>query len=69
MKISTPLKIALVQEGMKQRQLADAVQVHESLISDLCRGRRNPDERLAEKISLVLGIPTGALFPEMRRAG
>jgi plasmid maintenance system antidote protein VapI len=60
---TTPLKTALITAGMRQRQLADALQVHESLISDLCRGRRNPDKNLADRISRILGRQPGDIFP------
>jgi transcriptional regulator with XRE-family HTH domain len=69
MKISTPLKAALISEGMKQRELAAEVGVHESVVSGLCRGWRNPDEPLAEKISEVLSRPREEIFPNMRRQG
>lgn len=60
---ATPLKKALVIEGLKQREIAAAAEVHESLISDLCRGRRNPDKELADRLSRLLGQRPEDLFP------
>ena len=60
---ATPLKAVLLLVGIRQRQLADMVEVHESLISDLCRGRRNPDGVLAHRISKALGMRPEDIFP------
>lgn len=63
MKLSTPLKTATVIAGMKQRELAAAAGVHESVISDLCKGRRNPNEDLADRLGRILGRRPQDLFP------
>lgn len=60
----TPLKIAITLEGVKQRDLAAQVGVHESVISGLARGWRVPDEALASRIGDALGCITSELFPK-----
>ena len=59
----TPLKAALIKWGIKQVELANEVGVHESVISGLCRGWRNPDPELADRIAQRLGMSTSDLFP------
>lgn len=61
--IAMELKMQLASDGISQRELARAVGVHESIISGIIRGWRNPDEDLKVKIAAFCGRPTDVLFP------
>ena len=45
-----------------QRQLADAVNITQSMVSMLVRGRRVPSPRLAVKLHCLTGVPLKILL-------
>ena len=53
-----PMKLARMQKGMTQYDLARAVGCYEGLISKIETGRIVPDLTLKEKIAKVLDIST-----------
>jgi transcriptional regulator with XRE-family HTH domain len=56
------LKIACIREGIKQRELARAVGVSETLISLVAAGERNIDDKKKKIIARILNRPTEMLF-------
>lgn len=50
------LKIALINNGMRQYQLAQKVGINESNLSKIMTGRLNPGKDLLKRICEVLGI-------------
>lgn len=62
MAINIPLKVAILESGLTQRDLARLSGLHENYISMLVRGRLNPNEAEKQKISAVVGKEPQHLF-------
>jgi len=56
------LKIACLREGIKQKELARAVGVSESLISLVTTGERHINEKKKKIIARILNKPLEAIF-------
>lgn len=56
------LKIAILEAGLTQRELARRVGLHESLVSLIARGRYNPDPLQEARIATALGRDVSELF-------
>ena len=56
------LKMAILQSGITQRQLAKKTRIHESLISMAVNGKYNFDARQKTRIAKVLGKRETELF-------
>ena len=52
----------LKRSGMRQRQLAEAVGVQQSMISMIRHGKCRPSPRLAARIEAITGIPLRTLL-------
>ena len=61
---NTALRIAVVQSGKEQREIAALARMHETRLSSIIRGRLKPYEGERLRISGVLQRPVGELFPE-----
>ena len=59
----TALEIVRKRGGLTGRELASAVGVHPSYISQIERGWRRPSRRLEERFSDYLDTPVEVLFP------
>jgi transcriptional regulator with XRE-family HTH domain len=57
------IKRVRVEKGMTQEELAQRVDVHETYISLIERGQRNPRWGVVRRISKTLGVP----LPELAR--
>ena len=55
------IKIFLLRKGIAQKQIAEALGVHKSLITLLLSGQLKTEERL-EQIAAYLEIPRATLF-------
>lgn len=51
------------EKGLKQKDLASKVGIHQSEISDIETGKRKPNVYLAIKIARVLGKSVEEIFP------
>lgn len=60
----TPLRLAIVESGRTQREIADEVGLSESRLSLIVNGRRHCDDRMREKIAAALGRKISELWPE-----
>jgi DNA-binding XRE family transcriptional regulator len=56
------LRKALIDKGMKQRELADAVGLSYHTVSHLAKGRKHPSFETAIKIANVLGVTVDSLI-------
>lgn len=62
MRTPTPLKIAIFHSGRPQREIADALGIHEATLSRIVNGLR-ADPHIQARIAEVLGRPVADLFP------
>lgn len=60
--MTTKIKEYRKKIGMKQSELAEAVDVRRETIGNLERGKYNPSLRLAWNIAKTLGVPLDVLF-------
>lgn len=58
------LKIAIVESGLSQVDVAEAVDLHESRLSQIINGRREPSDAERKAIARVLKRKPAQLFPE-----
>ena len=58
------LKIAIVESGMSQFDVAEAAKLHDSYLSMLVNGRRQPSDAVRKAIARVLKRKVGELFPQ-----
>ena len=56
------LKIAIVESGLSQVDIADAVDLHESRLSQIINGRREPTEAEQKALARVLKRKPAQLF-------
>lgn len=57
------LKIAIVESGLSQVDIAEAADIHESKLSYFVNGRREPSEAEQKAIARVLKRKAAELFP------
>ncbi|EPR43675.1 helix-turn-helix domain protein [Desulfovibrio sp. X2] len=55
------LKTWLAMRGLSQRDLADALEIHPSMITRIFKGQRKPGERIRQLVEL--GVPPHLLPP------
>jgi transcriptional regulator with XRE-family HTH domain len=58
------LKIAIVESGLSQIEVAKAVDLHESRLSHIINGHREPSEAERKALARVLKRKPAQLFPE-----
>lgn len=56
-------KAARILAGLTQAQVAGAVEITQAVFSDIERGVRKPEPKLAAKIAQEVGVSIEALFP------
>ena len=56
------LKIAILENGLSQRDLARLTGIHESIISMAVHGKYNLDSAQRAKISKIIGKPQKLIF-------
>lgn len=61
------LKLALIQSGQTQFEIAHQVGISETRLSRLVRGRLPPSEEEAKRIARILRVSPTQLFPELDR--
>ena len=61
------LKIAIIERGLSQRQLAAAAGMHEATLSLIVNGVYNPSAGQREKIARILERPPEDLFHGEKR--
>ena len=59
-----PFRLAILENGCTQREVATKAGIHESIISLIVNGRYVPDERQRRNIAIALGRYEDELFPE-----
>lgn len=60
-----PLKIALLESGKPQGEIATLARIHETRLSAIVRGRVTPTESERLRLAGVLSRPVDQLFPEV----
>jgi transcriptional regulator with XRE-family HTH domain len=65
--INTRLKLALLERGISQLQLALDIGYDPSLISKVIRGWERPSRQLAEDVARYLDLPIAELFDSPER--
>jgi transcriptional regulator with XRE-family HTH domain len=58
-----PLKIALIQSGKQQADIADLAKIHNTRLSQIVRGRVSPSESERLRLAGVLQRDVNDLFP------
>ena len=58
------LKIAILESGLSQVDVAEAADLHESRLSQLVNGRRKPNDVERKVLARVLKRKPAQLFPE-----
>lgn len=61
------LKLAIAQRGVKQYDLAAALKISPSQLSEVIRGRREPEPWLRERLAELLRADEGWLFATYAR--
>ena len=64
MAMNLPLKIAIVESGRSQLELAKATDMHESRLSHIVNGHRDPSDAERKALARVLRRKIADLFPE-----
>lgn len=64
MRKNIALKIAIVESGLSQVDIADAADIHESKLSYIVNGRRQPSDAERKALARVLKRKATDLFPE-----
>jgi transcriptional regulator with XRE-family HTH domain len=62
-KKNIPLKIAIVQSGLSQADVAEAVDMHDTKLSMIVNGRREPSDAEQKALARVLKRKASQLFP------
>lgn len=57
------LKIAIVESGLAQVDVAEAADIHESRMSNIVNGRLEPNEAERKAIARILKRKSSQLFP------
>ncbi len=58
------LKIAIIESGLSQVDIAEAVDLHESRLSQIVNGRRDPTEAEQKALARLLKRKATLLFPQ-----
>ncbi len=66
-RVVTPLRLAIVESGRTQREVADEIGLHESRLSLIVNGL-HCDDRTRDAIAAALGRNVSELWPEGERA-
>jgi transcriptional regulator with XRE-family HTH domain len=66
-RLVTPLRLAIAQSGLTQREVADAAGLHESRLSRIVNGL-HCDEATREAIARALGRHVDEVFPPAEAA-
>lgn len=64
----TPLKLAIVQSGIRQNELAGEIGVDEAQLSRWANGLHCRDEAIRNRIADVLGVTVEVLWPDLHGA-
>lgn len=62
----TPLKVAIFESRRSQRDIADALGIHETTFSSIVTGRLIPGEDRMEEIARELGWRAEDLWPDQQ---
>lgn len=62
------LKLQLWRVGIRQNRLAQLIGIHETLLSKIVNGFRQPDPRIRTRIATILQSDEAWLFAEERAA-
>lgn len=62
-KFGKNLKIARVEAGLTQQQVADKAKTHVNYYARIERGEENPSYETLEKITQALGVKAKDIFP------
>lgn len=65
MALNITLKVAIVQSGQAQVEIAKAARMHESKLSKIVNGHLLPTEDEAALIAAAIGRQVSELFPEV----
>lgn len=60
----SPLRLAILENGCTQREVAAKSGLHESIVRLIVNGRYVPDERQKRSIAIALGRYEHEIFPE-----
>lgn len=61
--MNIPLKVALIERGIKQFDLSRLLGVDPAKVSKIVNGWINPNEQIKREISRYVGKPIDELFP------
>jgi transcriptional regulator with XRE-family HTH domain len=64
-KAPTPLRLAIVQTGRTQREIADEIGLSESRLSQIVNGHWNADEDTRDQIAAAVGRTRDELWPQV----
>jgi transcriptional regulator with XRE-family HTH domain len=64
MPMNMSLKIAIVESGLTQLEIAKAADMHESRLSHIVNGHREPNDAERKAIARILKRKPAQLFPE-----
>lgn len=64
----TPLRLAIVQSGRTQRQIADQANLAETRLSQIVNGHWNPDDATRKAIADALHTTEAELWPAATEA-
>jgi transcriptional regulator with XRE-family HTH domain len=67
MMLNMPLKLALVESGKKQEQIADLAKIHNTRLSQIVHQKVTASESEQLRLAGVLGRPVRALFPTQQK--
>ena len=62
------LKIAIIESGLSQVDVAEAIDVHDTHLSRIVNGRREASESERKALARVLKRKAAELFPETQEA-
>jgi transcriptional regulator with XRE-family HTH domain len=63
MPMNVALKVAIVKSGLSQLEIAKAAAMHESRLSHIVNGHRDPSEAERKALARILKCKPSALFP------
>lgn len=58
----------LKERNLTQQSVADALGVHQTLVSQWCTGRTKPSLEYAQKLAVLLGVSTDDIIAVVRTA-
>lgn len=65
MALNVALKVAIIEAGWVQIELANKLGIHESTFSKIVNGHLEPSDEQKQAIARVLGRTVDQLFPEV----